>query len=161
MSEIFHTHIDWTGAAKGAAAVPAGFSRDLSLTAAGHVLPLSSAPSFQGDPARANPEQLFVGALSACQALTYLALAARKQLPVVAYEDDAEGVLEKVEGRTRMSRVVLRPRITLEGIADDGAAGEMLATAHALVGRAHAACFIANSVTVEVTLAPSIAFHER
>lgn len=147
MSETFTTLLDWSGAAKGATRDAAAFSRDLELAACGRLLPLSSAPGFKGDPARLNPEVLFVGALSACQALTYLFLAARKEVVVTAYVDNAEGVLEMVDGRMRMSRVTLRPKITLEEGSDE-------ATARALVSRAHDGCFIANSVSAAVDIEP-------
>jgi organic hydroperoxide reductase OsmC/OhrA len=147
MAETFTTLLDWSGAAKGATRDAAAFSRDLELSACGMSLPLSSAPGFKGDAARLNPEVMFVGALSACQALTYLFLAARKQVVVTAYVDAAEGVLETVDGKMRMSRVTLRPRITLE-------AGSNEATARALVSRAHDGCFIANSVTATVDIEP-------
>ena len=69
---------------------------------------MSSAPGFRGDPSRANPEQLFVAALSACQALTYLFLAAKNGIRVAGYTDDAGGRLGVVDGRMRMARVTLR-----------------------------------------------------
>ena len=151
MSETFTTRLNWTGAAKGATRDAASFSRDLELEACGLSMPLSSAPGFKGDATRLNPEVLFVGALSACQALTYLFLAARKQVVVTSYVDDAEGVLEMVDGRMRMSRVILRPTITLEAGSDEAAA-------RALVEKAHAGCFIANSVTSAVEIEPAFEF---
>jgi organic hydroperoxide reductase OsmC/OhrA len=66
-------------------------------------LEMSSAPGFRGDASRANPEQLFVASLSACQALTYLFLAARNGIVVVGYADEAEGWLERADGPMRMS----------------------------------------------------------
>jgi hypothetical protein len=53
-----------------------------------------------------------VASLSSCQALTYLFLAAKNGVAVVGYTDDAEGRLGIVDGKIRMSRVMLRPRIT-------------------------------------------------
>jgi organic hydroperoxide reductase OsmC/OhrA len=114
---------------------------------------MSSAPGYRGDPSRVNPEQLFVASLSACQALTYLFLAAKNQLAVTGYTDDAEGRLAVVDGRFRMSRVTLRPRITLEAGADE-------ARARALVAKAHEGCFIANSVATPVDIEPAFAFAE-
>ena len=148
MAETFTAHLDWTGAVGGGTIDPAAFSRDLELSLAHTILPMSSAPGYRGDPARVNPEQLFVGALSACQALTYLFLAARKQVTVVGYVDNAEGTLEIVDGRLRMSRVVLRPLITLEAGTDEAKARE-------LVEKAHAGCFIGNSVTSTVEIEPT------
>ena len=158
MAETFITHLDWTGAAKGATRDAATFSRDLELAASGMALPLSSAPGYKGDPTRLNPEVLFVGAISACQALTYLFLAARKQIEVVAYTDDAEGVMEMVDGRMRMSRVTLRPLITLGGDANEPDAVALIAKANELIGRAHDGCFIANSVSTAVRIEPSFGF---
>jgi organic hydroperoxide reductase OsmC/OhrA len=117
----------------------------------GVALPLSSAPAYRGDPSRTNPEELFVAALSACQALTYLFLAARNGVSVVSYADDAEGELGSVERRTRMSRVTLHPHITLEADASETRARE-------LVAKAHESCFIANSVSTPVEIVPTFTF---
>ena len=142
---------DLDGAARGPIRDAATFSRDLNVTIDAITLPMSSAPGFRGDPSRVNPEQLFVASLSACQALTYLFLAARNQIAIVQYSDDAQGWLELVDGKMRMSRVLLRPRITLEPGADE-------ATARQLVERAHANCFIANSVATTVAIEPALEF---
>jgi organic hydroperoxide reductase OsmC/OhrA len=154
MTERFVTHLEWSGAARAVGHDTATFSRDLELSVNGMTLPLSSAPAYRGDPSRLNPELLFVGALSACQALTYLFLAARTEIVVTGYTDDAEGVLELVDGRVRMSRVTLRPHITL-------AAGARESVARDLVQRAHDGCFIANSVSTKVTIEPVFAFAEQ
>ena len=154
MSEHFSTRLEWTGARHGATLDPTTFSRELSLRIAGHDLSMSSAPAFQGDPARVNPEQLYVGAISACQALTYLSLAARKGIIVVGYADDAVGWLEKCDGRLQMARVVLRPQIFLAPGADERLARE-------LVEHAHGQCFIGNSVTARITIEPKFQHVER
>jgi organic hydroperoxide reductase OsmC/OhrA len=151
MADTFISHLEWAGAAKGATRDPAMFSRDLNVSVGAITLPMSSAPSYRGDPSRANPEQLFVAALSACQALTYLVIAAKNQIAVVGYTDDAEGRLELVNGKIRMSHVTLRPHITLD-------VGVNEARARELVDKAHHNCFIANSVSATVDIAPTFAF---
>jgi organic hydroperoxide reductase OsmC/OhrA len=153
MADEFVAHLEWTGAAKGPTRDPAAFSRDLSVSVGAITLPMSSAPGYRGDPARANPEQLFVASLSACQALTFLFLAAKNGVPVVGYSDNAEGRLGLVDGRMRMSRVTLRPHIILEPGANETRARE-------LVAKAHEGCFIANSVATPVDIAPTFAFAE-
>ena len=145
MADVFRSHLEWAGAAKGPTVDPATFSRELNVTIGAHTLPMSSAPGFRGDGSRMNPEQLFVASLSACQALTYLFVAARNGIPVSAYSDEAEGLLGIVDGRMRMARVTLRPRITLAPGADEAKARE-------LIDRAHRDCFIANSVSVRIDL---------
>lgn len=150
MSDVFVAHLEWAGAADGPTRDPATFSRDLDVTVGTLTLPMSSAPGYRGDPSRMNPEQLFVVSLSACQALTYLFLAAKNGVRVAGYTDDAEGHLGIVDGRIRMSRVTLRPRITLEAGAEE-------ARARDLVAKAHESCFIANSVSTPIDLAPTFA----
>ncbi|HET9811723.1 MAG TPA: OsmC family protein, partial [Sphingomicrobium sp.] len=74
-------------------------------------------------------------------------LARRAGLVVDSYVDEAEGMLDKRDdGRMWMSKVTLHPRVSWEGDAPDEAA---VADLHQ---RAHEACFIANSVTTEVTV---------
>jgi organic hydroperoxide reductase OsmC/OhrA len=151
MAERFTSHLEWIGAGKGPTRDPASFSRDLRVSIGPRTLEMSSAPAFRGDPLRTNPEQLFVAALSACQTLTYLFLAAKNGIVVVAYVDEAEGWLERSSGTMRMSRVILRPLIVLEDGADASKARE-------LVDQAHAQCFIGNSVNTDVSIAPRVEF---
>jgi organic hydroperoxide reductase OsmC/OhrA len=148
MTDVFVSHLEWTGATKGSTQDPR-FSRDLAVTLDAAVLPMSSAPAYRGDPSRTNPEQLFVASVSACQALTYLSLAARNGVAVAAYSDEAEGWLGVVDGKTRMARVSLRPRIVLAPGADE-------AKARSLVTKAHDGCFIANSVSTAIDISPTV-----
>src|SRR5262245_12091301 len=53
----------------------------------------SADPTFRGDPALHNPEELLVVALSSCHMLSYLALCARAHVRVIAYTDDADGLM--------------------------------------------------------------------
>jgi organic hydroperoxide reductase OsmC/OhrA len=145
----FEAHLVWSGAAQGPTRDAATFSRDMDVSFDPITVPMSAAPGYRGDVSRVNPEQLFVASVSSCQALTYLFLAARTGLAVVAYEDVAEGTLEFVDGAMRMTRVILRPRIVLEAGADDRVARE-------LVEKAHRGCFIANSVSTAVDIEPRI-----
>jgi organic hydroperoxide reductase OsmC/OhrA len=102
-------------------------------------LAASSAPELAGDAAKADPEELLVAATSACHMLWFLDLSRRERLRVLAYEDDAEGLMD---GR-RFVRIVLRPVIEFE----DEPEPDALVTLHE---RAHAACFIANSLNCPV-----------
>ena len=151
MNHVFFSHLDWSGAAKGATHEVATLNRDLDVTIDGTTIPMSSAPAFGGDSLRVNPEQLYVASLSACQALTFLFLAARDHLLVTGYSDDAVGELAMVDGRLRMAAVKLRPQITLDPGAD-------IVRARALVEKAHRQCFIGNSVSARVDVEPDVSF---
>jgi len=114
------------------------------------VLRASAAPAFKGDADRVDPEEAFVGSLSSCHMLTFLAICARKRLTVDAYEDHAEGHLEKgADGKLQMTRVTLRPRVSFApGTQVDA---KTLAEIH---HRSHEECFIANSVKTDVAVEP-------
>jgi organic hydroperoxide reductase OsmC/OhrA len=110
----------------------------------------SSDPSFRGDPARHNPEDLLVASLASCHMLWYLGLCARAGIAVTHYADDAEGVMveEAATGGGRFTQVTLRPRVTIKSGDRD--------KAYALHHKAHELCFIANSVNFPVACEPII-----
>lgn len=95
-----------------------------------------------------DPEEAFVASLSSCHMLFFIDFARRARFVVDSYVDNAEGVLDKrPDGRTAMTRVTLRPQVQWGGESQPDAAS--IADLH---HRAHEACFIANSVTSEVTI---------
>jgi organic hydroperoxide reductase OsmC/OhrA len=105
-------------------------------------------PAPWNDPNGVDPEEAFVASLSSCHMLFFIDFARRAGLVIDSYVDEAEGVLEKrADGRQAMTRVTLHPRVAWGGSPPDEAA---IADLH---HRAHEACFIANSVTTEVTVA--------
>ena len=116
----------------------------------GVTVPASAAPNYRGEAERVNPEEAFVAALSSCHMLTFLALATKKRFSLDSYEDEAVGYMEKNEaGRLAVTRVVLRPRIVWSpGVTPSQA------DLDSLHHQAHEGCFIANSVTTNVTVEP-------
>jgi organic hydroperoxide reductase OsmC/OhrA len=111
----------------------------------GQDLTASASPTYRGDAAKADPEDMLVAALSSCHMLSFLAIAAKKRLTVTSYQDDAVGFLENEGGKLWITRVILRPRVEMD--ADP----ETLMQIHHM---AHEACFIANSVKTEITVEP-------
>ena len=110
---------------------------------------LSADPHFRGDADLPNPEQLLVLAASSCQLLSFLAVAARAGVDVVGYEDDAEGEMPHDAKPLRITRIVLRPRVTV-------AAGTDATVVERLVLEAHDECYIASSLTSEVVVEPTV-----
>lgn len=109
----------------------------------------SSAPEFLGRKELVNPEELLVAALSSCHLLTFLAIAARSRLVVDEYRDEAVGYLEKNEaGKLAVTHVTLRPWARFSGEAPSR---EKIEELHA---KAHANCFIAQSVRTSVKVEP-------
>lgn len=105
-------------------------------------------PAPWNDPNGLDPEEAFVASLSSCHMLFFVDLARRAGFVVDTYADEAEGVLDKRDdGRMAMTRVTLRPRVVFSGT--NPPTPEEIEELH---HRAHEACFIANSVTTEVTI---------
>src|SRR3954452_13756777 len=118
----------------------------------GAVVPASASPHVVpapwSDTAGVDPEEAFVASLSSCHMLFFVDFARRAGFIVDDYVDNAEGVLEKrADGKQAMTRVTLRPRVTWGGEKRPSKA-EIADIHH----RAHDACFIANSVTTQVTI---------
>lgn len=109
----------------------------------------SADPAFLGDADLPNPEDMLLAALSACHMLWYLHLCAVKGVVVTAYEDRAEGTMVEGPGGGRFTDVLLRPVVTITPDSDE-------TRARGLHERAHAECFIANSVNFPVRHEPVI-----
>ena len=98
--------------------------------------------------AAVDPEEMLVAALSSCHMLSFLHVARLAGFQAVAYRDHAEGTMAAIApGKHAITKVVLRPRIEWAGAVPD------TATLARLHHEAHEACFIANSVRTEVTVA--------
>lgn len=147
----YKTTVKWTGNTGTGTSAYRDYKRDHEIGAEGKpVIRGSSDPNFRGDRGRWNPEELLVASLSACHQLWYLHLCADAGVVVTAYEDNAQGVLaEAADGSGRFARVVLRPRVTISARSDPK-------IAISLHEKAHAMCFIANSVRFPVENEPEI-----
>jgi organic hydroperoxide reductase OsmC/OhrA len=117
----------------------------------GTVIPASASPHVVGKwavEAAVDPEEMLVAALSNCHMLSFLHIARLAGFSVAAYHDHAEGVMELIApGKHAVTKVVLHPRIEWTGKAPEK---EKLDHMH---HEAHEACFIANSVKTDVTVA--------
>jgi organic hydroperoxide reductase OsmC/OhrA len=115
---------------------------------AGDVSTLSGDPGFGGDAGLANPEQLLLVAAASCQLLSFLAVAARARIDVVAYEDRCEAVMPEDDPPMRLTEIRLHPAITVHGEVPD-------ANLRRYVDIGHRECFIANSLRSTITITPS------
>jgi organic hydroperoxide reductase OsmC/OhrA len=143
--------LTWTGNRGTGTSGYRAYDRDHDVTADGRpAIAGSSDPTFRGGPDRWNPELELTAALSQCHMLWYLHLCATGGVTVVAYTDDAHGVMaEDDDGGGRFTEVVLRPRVTV-------ASADMIETAKFLHREANAKCFIANSVNFPVHHEPLV-----
>jgi organic hydroperoxide reductase OsmC/OhrA len=119
-----------------------------TLAAAGRPnIVVGSPPEFKGERDVWAPEELFVGSVNTCMMLTFLTLAQARGLTPVGYASEAEGLLENVEGKYRITEVSVRPRVVVES-------DTQLELARKTMEGVEAHCFISNSITSRVKLTP-------
>ena len=105
-----------------------------------------SAPDWRGNELNSNPEQTLAASLSSCHMMTFLALAAKMNWPVLSYNDNAIATLGKnSKGQMSVTKLELNPIVKFSdkfNVNPD----EM----KKVQDRAHRYCFIANSLSEEV-----------
>jgi organic hydroperoxide reductase OsmC/OhrA len=135
----YRARIDWSGSTGEGWD---SYDRTHSARVAEQTIVLTTGES-KGDPRLGNPELLLLAAASSCQMLWFLHLAAKARVDVVSYEDDCEAEMPD----DRLTRIVLRPRITVSGEVNE----ERLLR---LCELAHQECNVAKSLTTPVEVAP-------
>lgn len=122
---------------------------DVVCAPAQQKITVSSDPAFRGRKERLNPEQLLLAAALSCQLLSFLAVAARARIDVVEYVDDAEAFMSEADRPTRITKITLRPKIRILGHTT-------VERVEHLVEVAHRECYIANSISSEIHIEPTV-----
>jgi len=109
---------------------------------------VSSVPLPYSKAENVDPEEAFVAAISSCHMLSFLYLVAKEGLVIDTYDDLAIGTLARnEEGRLAVTTVRLAPRIDFSG-----SRSPTQADIDRLHHRAHAECYIANSVRTAISI---------
>lgn len=142
--------IQWTGNKGTGTSAYGAYERSHTIVAAGKPeIMASSDPAFRGDQAKYNPEELLLASLCSCHMLWFLHLCADSGIVVVDYTDHAEGTMVMTaDGGGKFKEVTLYPAVTVQD-------QEVLDQLEALHAKAHALCFIANSVNFDVLHQPT------
>lgn len=130
-----------------ASADPTG---DVPLSAAG--LPtLATAPpaEFDGPGDRWSPETLLVGAVADCFVLSFRGVARANKFPWNRLECSVEGTLNKVEGKTKFTHIVVRATLQAPAGTDEAKAKQLLE-------RAEHVCLISNSLVAERSIEATV-----
>jgi len=130
-----------------ASASPEG---DVPLAAAG--LPtLATAPpaEFDGPGDRWSPETLLVGAVADCFILSFRGVARANKFPWHQLECSVDGTLEKLEGKTRFTQLVVRATLHAPAGTDEAKAKQLLE-------RAEHVCLISNSLVAQRRIEASV-----
>ncbi|HNU57365.1 MAG TPA: OsmC family protein [Flavobacteriales bacterium] len=115
-----------------------------------HSIEVATPPQFPGGvPEVWSPEHLFTAAAVSCFMTTFLAVAEFSKFTYAGLRCDAEGILDKEEGRFRMTAVLLKPvlRISSEKDRERGLR---------ILEKTKAACLISNSMMSRVTMEPTV-----
>lgn len=149
MSHNYTSYVVWTGNRGEGTTHYRSYERTWDIAVPGKpVVHCSNDPLLGGDPAKMNPEDLLISALSACHMLWYLHYASDDGIVVTRYEDRPIGVGElEQSGAGRFVSATLRPKVTVRGGAD-------LQLAESIHHRIHKVCFIARSVNFPVSYEP-------
>ena len=145
----YNTLLRWTGNSGKGTENYRAYERSYTVSVNGKPeLAGSSDPAFRGDPAKYNPEEMLVAALSACHMLSFLHFCSAAGVTVVDYSDSASGTMEETkEGNGRFTEVVLKPNVVVKEAS-------MIEKVNALHVKAHQYCFIANSCNFPVLHQP-------
>jgi organic hydroperoxide reductase OsmC/OhrA len=126
---------------------PTGYA---ALTVPG-VPDLAVAPplDFDGPGDAWSPEHLLLAAVEACFLLTLRVVAQASRVEFISLELSAEGTVDRRDGGTRFTEIVLRPRLRLPPGADQNRALRAME-------KSEKACLVTASLSVPVRLDPQI-----
>ena len=123
-----------------ASSLPEG---DVPVTSEGlPALATAPPPEFDGPGGRWSPETLLCAAVADCYLLSFRGVARAHKYAWTSLECEVEGTLDRAEGKTRFTRMVVRAKLVVPA-GSDGAKGRQLAE------RAEQVCLISNSLVAE------------
>jgi peroxiredoxin-like protein len=96
-----------------------------------------------------SPEHLFTAAVSSCLMTTFLAIAENSKLVFNQFSCRAAGKLEHVNGKYRMTEIMLEPELVITREQD-------YERAERILQKSEAACLITNSINSNVVMKPVI-----
>lgn len=112
---------------------------------------LRTAPpaDFDGPGDAWSPEHLLLAAVQACLLFTLRAVARASKVAFVTLEVDAVGTVDRREGVTRFTEIVLRPRLVIP------AGGDRARALHVLE-KSEKGCLVTASLSTPVRMEPEI-----
>ncbi len=111
----------------------------------------AAAPQDFGGPGDAwSPEHLMLAAVESCFLLTLRSVARASKLEFTSLELAGQGTVDRKEGVTRFTEIVLRPRLKV-------AAGTDMDQARRVLEKSERACLVSASLATPIRLEPEIA----
>jgi peroxiredoxin-like protein len=116
---------------------------------------VATPPEFpKGIPGIWSPEHLLVAAVNSCLMTTFLAIAENSKFEFISFNSNANGKLEKVDGKYMISEIILSPVLTIKSNGEKEKALKLLE-------KSEAACLISNSVKSTIVFNPTINIQEH
>lgn len=112
-------------------------------------LALAAPVEFDGPGDAWSPEHLLLASVQGCFLLTLRAVARASQLEFLSLEVDASGTVDRQEGVTRFTEIVLRPRLVI-------APGSDRARALRVLEKSERNCLVSASLSTPIRLEPQI-----
>ena len=126
---------------------PAGYAQ---LTTAGMPgLRTAPPPTYDGPGDAWSPEHLLLASVQACFLFTFRAVARASKLEFTGLDLDAAGTVDREDGVTRFTEIVLRPHVTVPAGTDAQRVAQVLE-------RSKRACLVSASLTTPVRLEPHV-----
>lgn len=111
---------------------------------------VATPPEFKkGVPGIWSPEHLFVASINICLMTTFLAIAENSSLEFVSFSSEANGKLEKIDGKYMISEVELKPVVK---IRDEKHKEKTLR----ILDKSEKGCLISNSAKSKIILNPQV-----
>lgn len=111
---------------------------------------VATPPQFpKGVPGIWSPEHLFTAAVTSCFMTTFLSIAENSKLNFTSFSASSRGKLDKVEGKFRMTEILIEPYLTIPDDKDRERALRILI-------KTEQSCLITNSITSSVVMNPTI-----
>jgi len=133
---VYNLSLKWENDRKGIMSSP-----ELSTT-----IEVATPPEFdKGMPNIWTPEHLYTGSVISCFMTTFLAIADYSNFEFIDFKCDAQGILEKTEGKFLMTKIILSTVLTIDN-------QDKIEKAQRILEKSEAACLISNSIKSEVEL---------
>jgi peroxiredoxin-like protein len=114
---------------------------------------VATPPDFpKGMPGIWSPEHLFIAAAASCLMTTFLAIAENSKLEYRTFTCDANGIVDKVEGKFQVTEIVLQPTVTVANEA-------LIEKALRVLDMSERNCLITHSMKTAVKMEPTVLVH--
>ena len=136
----YEVNLQWNSEQKGTLSSPVLPSK----------IEVATPPEFpKGMPGIWSPEHLFVAAVNSCVMTTFLAIAENSKVEFKSYECKAIGKVEQVEGKFKVTQVILKPKLTVSSSFREDRMKRILE-------KSEKACLISNSISSEILFQPTV-----